>query len=265
MTAPFAGMGPYIEGSRYWCDFHNNLIALIQQHLADTAPAGYYVRTGVREYVEIVEEEGKTERHFEPNDRVESKKPKRKPGRWGPTATATAEAGPVRLRAFVTEQHRERFVEIHQGATDPRLVTVVEVLSPANKRPGSHGRGQYLQKRQSCLLGDVNLLEIDLLRGGERMPMVGPWPDSPYVLMVAPVNIDHYCEVYRGHHDRPLPSLPVPLIEPDADLCIELQLMVDTVYRRGKYDESLDYSRELEPPLPPTEPPSPPRLKRRKS
>jgi hypothetical protein len=266
MKSPFAGMDPYIEGSRYWGDFHNNLIALIQQHLADTAPPGYYVRTETREHIEMVEQEGKKEHVFVPDASIESSKPKKPKRGGGPTATATTEADPLTMRAFITERHRERFVEIYQGATDPRLVTVIEVLSATNKKPGSVGRRLYLRKRESFLLGDVNLVEIDLLRDGERMPMVDSWPDSPYVLTVGRVNIDHYCEVYRGYYDRPLPSLPVPLLEPDPDLRIDLQPMVDTVYRCGKYHESLDYTRVLDPPLPTTGPPArSPRLKRRKS
>lgn len=250
MKSPFAGMDPYIEGSRYWGDFHSHLIESIYVQLADSAPPGYYVRSETRDYLEVVEQEGKKKSPFLPDASIESKAPDRKPKRAGPTTAATKDAGPLTLRAFVTEQFREKFVEIYQGATEPRLVTAIEVLSPTNKRPGSHGRELYLRKRQSFLLGDVNLIEIDLLRGGERMPMVDPWPDSPYVLMVARVNVDHRCEVYCGYHDRPLPSLPVPLIEPDADLRIDLQPMVDTIYRRGRYLESLNYDRELNPPLP---------------
>jgi hypothetical protein len=27
-------------------------------------------------------------------------------------------------------------------------------------------------------------MEIDLLRGGQRMPMLDSWPDSPYTLLI---------------------------------------------------------------------------------
>ncbi len=92
------------------------------------------------------------------------------------TGTAVAEpvlgAEPVLMRAFIEEEHREAFVEIYEATPEQRLVTCIEVLSPSNKRPNTPGWDLYLRKRQSLLLGDTNLVEIDLLRGGRRMPML---------------------------------------------------------------------------------------------
>jgi hypothetical protein len=89
-------------------------------------------------------------------------------------------AEPVLMRAFIEEEHRETFVEIYEATPEQRLVTRIEVLSPSNKRPHTPGWDIYHRKRQSLLPGDINLVEIDLLRGGRRMPMLDPWPDSPY-------------------------------------------------------------------------------------
>ena len=79
---------------------------------------------------------------------------------------------------------RESFIEIYEQAPEIRLVTCIEVLSPSNKRPGTEGWELYLRKRNALLLGQASLVEIDLLRGGRRMPMVEPWPPSPYYLLV---------------------------------------------------------------------------------
>ena len=46
------------------------------------------------------------------------------------------------------------------------LVTVIEVLSPTNKRSGKD-QDEYKNKQSELLANDVHLLEIDLLRGGE--------------------------------------------------------------------------------------------------
>ena len=54
----------------------------------------------------------------------------------------------------------------------------------SNKRQGSEGWQVYERKRQALLLGKANFIEIDLLRGGHKMPMLTPWPDSPYTLLV---------------------------------------------------------------------------------
>jgi Protein of unknown function (DUF4058) len=83
---------------------------------------------------------------------------------------------------LIEEEHREAFVEILESGPEQRLVTTVEVLSPSNKRPNTPGWELYQRKRQSVLLGDVSLVEIDLLRGGQRMPMLDSWPASPYTL-----------------------------------------------------------------------------------
>ncbi|MBY0232464.1 MAG: DUF4058 family protein [Gemmataceae bacterium] len=251
MKSPFPGMDPYIEPSGLWEDFHDNLVALIQQHLADTKPPGFYVRSGSRSYIEMVEQEGKRKRPFKPDVGLHSRRKPSKPPRSGRLAMAEplAPEAPIELRAFIAEEHREKFVEIYEGAIDPRLVTAIEVLSPANKTSGSAGRAEYLRKRQSLMLGHVNLVELDLLRGGERMPMLDPWPDSPYVLMVARRSSDHHCQVWRAGTRTPLPDLPVPLTEGVPDLSIDLQRMADTVYRRGDYHEVLDYSKPLASPL----------------
>ena len=100
-------------------------------------------------------------------------------------AMPTAESKPMTLRPFIQEEHRETFIEIYEANPGQRLVTSIEVLSPSNKRPGTEGWDLYQRKRQSLLLGDVSLVEFDLLRGGQRMPMLDPWPDSPYTPLAA--------------------------------------------------------------------------------
>src|SRR5262249_3912993 len=76
-------------------------------------------------------------------------------------------------------------IDIFELEPERRLVTSIEVLSPSNKKKGSEGWNQYLRKRQALLLGKANLVEIDLLRGGSRLPMLDPRPESPYSLLVA--------------------------------------------------------------------------------
>jgi hypothetical protein len=114
----------------------------------------------------------------------------------------------VTLRAFIAEEHRERFVEIYEDDPEMRLVTTIEVLSPSNKRPNTEGWEQYQSKRYSALLGGVHLVELDLLRGGQRPRMRDPWPKSPYVLLVGRANQKLRCHVWTASFDRPLPLIP---------------------------------------------------------
>src|SRR5205807_5538190 len=108
----------------------------------------------------------------------------RKPKQATRGTTVEGELNPVIMRALVKEEHREAFLEIRQVDPDHKLVTGIEVLSPSNKRPGTKGWRLYSRKRRAFVSGYANLVEIDLLRGGQRMPMVSAWPDSPYYLLV---------------------------------------------------------------------------------
>ncbi len=94
----------------------------------------------------------------------------------------------------------------------------------------------------------MSLVEFDLLRGGQRMPMLDPWPDSPYTLLVARAKAQ-LCRVWRGHSLRPLPPIPVPLTKPDHDIPLDLQPMIAEIYQRFRYAQSIDYSKRLNPPL----------------
>ena len=147
------------------------------------------------------------------------------------------------------EEHHEAFVEIYEATPEQRLVTCIEVLSPSNKRPHTPGWDLYLRKRQSLLLGDANLVEIDLLRGGQRMPMLDPWPDSPYTLLVARAKKYDLCQVWPVSFQIPSPSVPIPLAKPDPDILLDLQPMIDCIYQRSRYERSIDYSKPLSPPL----------------
>ena len=78
------------------------------------------------------------------------------------------------------------FLEIRDRDTN-ELITVIELLSPANKYAGPD-REQYLAKARQLQRSWVHFVEIDLLRGGPRMP----WLDMPacdYCVVVSRVGI----------------------------------------------------------------------------
>jgi hypothetical protein len=256
MTSPFPGMDPYIESCGLWGDFHNALISQIYQSLADVAPERYFVRTGERSYHVVMETDEKSDRPFVLDVRITTPERGKKPSKRSGGATVAevaSEEEPLSLRAFLTEEHRETFVEIYQDDPELRLVTTIEVLSPSNKRPGTEGWKQYQRKRRSALLGGVNLVEIDLLRAEKRPPMFDAWPKCPYTLLVARAFHDQRCKVWRAYFQRPLPEIPVPLDEKDADLPLRLQPLIEAIYKRSRYGKSIDYGKLLDPPLKGTE------------
>jgi hypothetical protein len=253
MKSPFPGMDPYIEARNLWRDFHDDLIAEIKRAVAAVLPDRYVVRTGKRSYIILADADEKAEHHFEPDVTVSAGRGSR-PGRGQGTSTAAVaepETEFVALRAFIEEEFDESFIDIYELEPERRLITSVEVLSPSNKRRGTKGWTLYLRKRQALLRGRANLVEIDLLRGGDRMPMLDPLPDSPYYVLVARREKAPYCRVARACFDRPLPTVPVPLSKPDPDIRVALQPLVEAIYARSRYYQDIDYSQPLAPPLKP--------------
>jgi hypothetical protein len=254
MQSPFPGMDPYIEKCGFWKDFHDDLIAEFKRAIVPVLPPKYVVRTGARSYIALVESEEKDERHFEPDVRVTEPRGRKPNHAKEPKESATAVAhqtDAMTLRAFIEEDFEEQFIDIYELEPERRLVTSIEVLSPSNKKRNSPGWKKYLRKRQALLLGKANLVEIDLLRGGTRMPMLDPFPDSPYYILVAREEKAPWCRVWPTYFDKPLPTIPVPLSKPDPDIPLALQPFVDAIYQRSRYFADIDYSRTLKPPLTP--------------
>ncbi len=131
------------------------------------------------------------------------------------------------------------------------LVTAIEILSPHNKRPGQ-GLEAYRRKRSQILRSPVHLIELDLLRGGERPgPEVNEPPqEADYILLVnrSSGSDQRLSEIWPVALNGPLPLLPVPLLPPDADVPLDLGAVLRSVYSRAGYDWRIDYQRPVPPP-----------------
>ncbi|RIK16069.1 MAG: hypothetical protein DCC52_18025 [Chloroflexi bacterium] len=138
-------------------------------------------------------------------------------------------------------------VEIRDVA-QRRLVTVIELLSPGNKR--GKGWEQYNAKRAKLLGTRTHLVEIDLLRAGKRIQLIGKLPDAPYFVFLSRAERRPRTLVYPlGLRDK-LPKIPIPLLPPDPDVVLDLQAAVDACFKLVRYERLLDY----------TQPPPPPEL-----
>ena len=142
---------------------------------------------------------------------------------------------------------RETYLEV-RGVAEGDVVTVIEVLSPTNKRPGT-GRRLYLDKRVTVLATGTSLVEIDLLRGGDRMPTLGPPIAGDYRLLVSRGWRRPRAEVIAfGLRDR-LPAFTVPLRRGEEEPRIDLARVLHALYDRASYDLRIDYRRPAVPPL----------------
>jgi hypothetical protein len=245
-------MDPFIEASDLWEDFHDDLVIAIKRALATLLPPGYVARTHKRSYISLVEADVAKSRSFIPDVKITGPA-RRKAASTPKTAKAaiasTIREKPIDLIAFIEEEFEESFLDIYELQPERKLVTSIEVLSPSNKRQGSPGWQQYLLKRQALLRGKANLVEIDLLRGGTRMPMVEPFPDSPYYLLVARKELAPRCRVWPAFFDRLLQPIPIPLSKPDHDIELSLQPLIEEIYDRSRYGQDIDYTSPLTPPL----------------
>ena len=139
-----------------------------------------------------------------------------------------------------------RWVEI-QTSTG-KLVTVIEILSPANKT--KTGREEFERKVRDLILGGVSVVEIDLIRGGRgaRDVRQGNWPDEPCQILVGRPWNRQVVEVYPCPLRDSLPVVGVPLRESDADATLDLQPLLDRCYEGGRY-WMLPYQEALSPAL----------------
>jgi hypothetical protein len=236
MASPFPGMDPYLEGPM-WSMVHNSLIEEIARQLTPKLWPRYKVRPGERVVVA-------------PPDEIEMIRPR---DRLPDVAVLASDEGSTTMpqigSATVAPIIREllepppsviqTFVEI-RACDGGQLVTAIEVLSPGNKR-GS-GAAEYQTKRREVLISETHLLEIDLLRIGERFPVSGPLPSVSYFVFLSRVDLRPRIEIWPVSLDSPLPTVPIPLTAPDHDAELDLQLALKTVYDFYHYDSDIDYS-----------------------
>jgi len=245
MGSVFPGMDPYIEGQA-WEDFHLRFVGELSSFLVPQVRPGYVVRAERRVYVEHYTEH--LPEHIRPDVTIigDSEQP------WQSDRTSTERTetagSPVLLSVPMPEEIREPYLTIRLRETG-EVVTVIEVLSPGNKRPGADGRREYLGKREAVLGSYTHLVELDLLRAGERLPTIEPLPPGDFFAFVCRRGRRPRAEVYAWSLRQPMPIVPVPLAGDDPDAKLDLQAVFTSVYDRSGYDYSLDYGRSPVPPL----------------
>jgi hypothetical protein len=238
MTSPFPGMDPFLEQPAFWSDFHARFVNYWCEAIADVLPPHYEATLGERVY--LVERDPDQRKLGYPDVAVTREEIASAPQPLRSGATATLE--PVTIPLTILEGPRETFIEIlHQG--DRSLVTALELLSPANKEPP--GRIEYLAKRRAILLQRAHLVELDLLQGGQRLPFDKPLPEGDYFYFLARGERRPDFQVYHWTLREPLPTLPVPLRDPDPDVFVDLSAVFDTAYERARFFRRVDYQAQL--------------------
>ena len=242
MPSPFPGMDPYLEAPAIWQDFHHSFIDEMRAKLVPKVRPKYAVH--IERYVCIAEPTGE-EIKVRPDLTIAKTQQRGTAIEPEPSPISTAVLVPLPEPQEVYHY----FLEIRELATQ-KVITIVEMLSPFNKRPGE-GREDYLRKRRMILESDVHLVELDLLREGERLPMGKPLPQGQYYAIVSRSYKRPIAEVYAWTIKQPLPTIPIPLKRGEPDVMLDLQSVLNSVYDRAGYDYRLPYDREPDPPLSP--------------
>jgi len=242
MPSPFPGMDPYLEVRAIWPGVHTSMITYINEVLQPQLRPKYIAR--IEERIQITN----FSQSYVPD--VLLVHTLREPA---PTLATTAPlvADEPQLITTLDEAYREPFIEIIARETGD-VVTVIEVLSPANKE--GEGRKQYLQKQSDLLATDVNFVEIDLLSYGKetvlaRNTTITKPADWRYLIDISRGGRRNALEIYAIPLTNKLPNCRIPLRPPDADVVLDLTAVFNRCYDVGSYDLLIDYSQPPSVPL----------------
>ncbi len=208
MPSPFPGMDPYLEDLE-WEDFHVTFNTVVRELLAPEIRPRYFARIERRIYIEHA---------LESDECIPS-----------------------------TQERRETYLVI-RNVPSLEIVTIIETLSPANKRASSDGRTQYLAKRDEIMRSQTNLVELDLLRGGKRLPAMNA-PAGDYYAIISRGSRRPRADVFAWTLRQAMPTITIPLRAEDAEVKLNLQQAFNTVFDRAFYSASIDYSSDLRLPL----------------
>ncbi|NLY00139.1 MAG: DUF4058 family protein [Rhodopirellula sp.] len=262
MPSPFPGMDPYLEAPDIWPDLHDRLANQISAVLNSVLPAPYYARLEMRPEVGIVEE-GLAIRRIVPDVAV-VRRPPQQPAVGGTAVLDLPRdtiSNSLELEIPV-DPIRHGFVEIRDPSRGHQLITLIEIVSPSNKRAGPD-RQMYLRKQREVLESDASLIEVDLHRTGQRLliyreleqllEQIEPRPD--YLVLVNRAwrrqeGATAY-QIFPVMVTEILPCIPVPLRQGQDEIPLDLQFVFSLAYDGGPYRRgAVDYTQPPRLPLP---------------
>jgi hypothetical protein len=248
MPSPFPGMDPYLEHPGMWPEVHHRLISAIADALEQTLSLDYRVAIEKRTYLSVPEDSvlvGIPDVSVYRKTEASTATAVMPATRWSTTGLRPSTSVTVTLP--MPEEVKESYLEIRDIATG-EVVTAIEVLSPTNKRTDT-GLNAYQAKRQTVLGSQTHLVEIDLLRGGEAMPMLGQVAASDYRILVSCSTKRPRAELYAFNLEEPIPIVGIPLKTGETEIPLDLQALLNGIYDRARYRLTIDYTQTPVPAL----------------
>ena len=231
MPSPFPGMDPYLEHPEQWPSVHLGLIVAIRDALVPRVRPKYRVVIETRTFFDL------------PGDLKFTTIPD-----VGVLREARAPYGdPIQVAVPMVEEMRQGYLKIRNVATG-EVITVIEIFSPTNKRPGK-GRAEYEDKRLQILSSRVNLVEIDLLRDGEPLQIFGNGHHTAYRILASRARRRPDADLYAFGIREPISAFPLPLARGDDEPPVDLQTLLHDLYDRAGYDLAINYRGDATPPL----------------
>ena len=228
MPSPLPGMNPYLEQEDVWHDFHERVIPEMAGAISVQVMPAYITKVDLHIFIRELPAEDRRlvgRGDFMVADTGSGRRPSQ-------SASAVAVAPVYGRVASAVDIERQAFIEVRDRESR-ELITVVELLSPANKKNGPD-REQYLSKRRQLLAASVNLVEIDLLRGLPRLPIEG-LPQCDYYVMVSRADERPEVKIWPFLLRDPIPVVPIPLRPSDSDVTLNIQQALHEVYRVAGY------------------------------
>ena len=243
---PFPGMNPWLEQPGLWSDVHFRLIGALARHLGPLLGPHYYVCIGAQTYITTPFADPPAARY--PDAAIVQARSHTLPIPIKRLSEAAAlPLAPVYVHVPAPDTIEETYLEIRATGAE-QVITVIEVLSPVNKRPGP-GREKYECKRLEILSTYTHLVEIDLLRAWPPMPVMDDIDLGDYRLLVRRGEQGSRALLYPFRLREPIPVFTLPLQPGDAEPQVELKPLLDAVYAEGRYELRIDYHQASTPPL----------------
>ena len=245
MPSPFPGMNPYLEGY-LWSDVHNAFANKIRQMLVPKLRPRYTARLEIY-LVEDPAPETEIGILYPDVEILQIKQTQSINLPLNNSAAIATTPAALKLPVLQPVEVRIPTIEIRDTAKNV-LVTCIEILSPVNKRPGK-GRETYEAKRQNVLGSFTHLVEIDLLRQWEPMPILEQNIQSNYRILVSRGDRRPLADLYAFNLQDIIPSFPLLLLSGDVEPIVDLKALLDLVYDRAVYRLQINYNSEPVPAL----------------
>lgn len=155
--------------------------------------------------------------------------------------------------SVLREQYAEEYIEI-RNRSDGKLVTLLEVVSPANKATPA-GRQAYLDARQAAVHQRAGIVEIDLVMQGKPTLTYSRdgLPEYDYAVTVTRASAPDRYEIYTATLQKRLPKFKLPLAADDRDALLDLQAAFTRAYDLGSFANQVNYQAPPPPDVPLTD------------